>query len=190
MGSNTGWTEEESLHGNVACVWGFITPRVVRASVVTGWVIGWLPFPISTSWWVVIWLKNVWYSCLNLCSDPPTAGREGGFHKEGFIGCGRLIKSLTLEVRWRVKAGDKGIDEEEWDFFLWVCVRVDVCLLDPRLWCHKPSGDRGENWTGITASRRRVAVTHRETLPLLTEAEKDVRGTGRPGVMMKEIPHC
>ena len=52
---------------------------------------------------------------------------------------------------------------------------------------HKSSGDRGENWTGITVSQRRVPATHGETLPVLTECEKEARRTGGPGVMMKEI---
>ena len=41
-----------------------------------------------------------------------------------------------------------------------------------RLRFHKSSGDRGENWTGITVSQRRVPVTHREMLPVLKESEK------------------
>ena len=99
-------------------------------------------------------------------------GRQGFilFYEEGFIGCGRLIKSLTLELRWGVKAGDKGIDEEGWDF---LCVYECGCA-SFGLWIifHKSSGHRGENWTGITASQCCVPVTHRETLPVL----KSLRG--------------
>lgn len=43
-------------------------------------------------------------------------------YKVDLIGCGRLIKSLTLELRWEVKAGDKDIDEEGWDFFVCLCM--------------------------------------------------------------------
>lgn len=144
--STNGWVEKN--YGNVTSVWEFITLRVVRASVVTGPVIGWLASSDTLSWWAAIWLKNVWYSCLNLCTDPITAGREGGFHslyKVGFIGCGRLIKSLTLELRWGVKAGDKGIDKEAWFFFFCLCVCVWMCLF----WAlaHIPQilrGQRGE----------------------------------------------
>lgn len=63
--------------------------------------------------------------------------------------------------------------------FLFVCayVRESGCAsFGPRLIFLKSSGDRGENWTGITASQRRVPVTHGETLPALRE---DARGYRR-----------
>ena len=59
-------------------------------------------------------------------------------------------------------------------------LRVSVCVYEcgcasfgPWLIFHKSSGDRGENWTSIIASQRRVPVTHRETLPVLKECERD-----------------
>lgn len=89
------------------------------------------------------------YSCLNLASDPSTGEREAGFHFSyiRFIGCGRVIKSLALELRWRVKTGDKSIDEKGWNFFcacLWGC---ECRRASSGSWLrfHKSSGDkRGE----------------------------------------------
>lgn len=76
-------------------------------------------------------------------------------------------------------------------FFVCVCERasVDVRVLEPGSGSTNPQGTGGENWTGITVSQRHVLVTHRETLPVLKESEKDVRCTGGPGVKMKEIMH-
>lgn len=64
----------------------------------------------------------VWTSSLIL---PEEEGKAGliVLYKEDFIGCGRLIKSLTLELRWGVKASDKGVEEE-----VWGCFCVPVCV--------------------------------------------------------------
>lgn len=151
--------KETSVFGNL------LHPRQLEPLWFTGWL----------TWWAMIWLKMcntaVLTSALIL---PQEEGKVGFivFYKVGFIGCDRLITSLTLELRWRVKAGDKGIDEEGCNF-LCVCVCLSVwegeCapFFEPGSDSRNPRGGEGGNWTGITASHRCVAVTHAETLPQL-----------------------
>lgn len=62
--------------------------------------------------------------------------------------------------------------------FVFFCVSVCECgcvSFGPWLIFHKLSGDKGENWTGITASQQRVPASHRETLPVLLEREGCVK---------------
>lgn len=74
------------------------------------------------------------------------------------------------------------MDEEGWDFCVRVCVFERRCAsFGTWLRLHKTSGDRGENWTGITVPQCRVPVTHGETLPVLKESDKDARCTGGAG---------
>lgn len=54
-----------------------------------------------------------------------------------------------------------------------MCVNVDVFRWGAWLIFHKLPGDRGENWTGITASQQHVPATHGDTLPVLKELEQE-----------------
>lgn len=55
----------------------FSSSAINLAPLLQGWVGSNFIF---TSWWASWWLTNIWYSCLNLCSDPSIAGKEVGFH--------------------------------------------------------------------------------------------------------------
>lgn len=84
---------------------------------------------------------------------PQEEGKVGFIvlYKVGFIGCDRLITSLTLELRWRVKAGDKGVDEEGCNFLcVPVCVKGWMCaFLEPGLESRNPWGNKVRTGLGL-----------------------------------------
>lgn len=120
---------------------------------------------------------------------PQEEGKVGFIvlYKVGFIGCDRLITSLTLELRWRVKAGDKGVDEEGCNFFLCVrmCERVDVCLLEPGLESRNPQGTKVRTGLGLqrlNAVLLSLTEKHRPTSRVAGDWEGlDVTRTGGTG---------
>lgn len=95
----------------------------------------------------------------------------------GFIGCDRLIKRLTFELRWGVKAGDKSTDEKG-SFFLSVCLVCVRVFWTPALIPDILGGQRGELDRDYNISTPCSCHSQRSTscaLPFLKDSKRTVR---------------
>lgn len=101
-------------------------------------------------------------------------------YKVGFIGCGRLIKSLTLELRLGVNAGDKGIDEEGW-YFLCVCFCVRGRVSSGSYSTNR-QGTKGRTGPGLQRlDTGFLSLTEEHFLRCKSEKEKAARGDVHEG---------